>query len=244
MKYAWRPDIPDPRDRYYTAPKIALPKTVSKIGAKNRIEDQGSLGSCTGNSSTSALEITLGIDYQLSRLMAYYNARVIDGSVNYDDGAYIRSAIKGLVKVGVSTEDLWPYIISKFRTKPSAKAFDDAKARLAVSGKLVYERVSTLVQVKTALAQRNPVVFGFVVPESFEDLPASCLLSLPKRDEAILGGHAVVAVGYNDKVKVPYIWVRNSWGPTWGLKGYFKMTQDWFTDSRRLVDDLWVIRKA
>ena len=245
MKYAWRPDIPDHRDRYFATPKgLVLPKTVSKIGTKNRIEDQGNLGSCTGNSSTSALEITLGVDYQLSRLMAYYNARVIDGSVSEDAGAYIRSAIKGLVKTGVSTEDLWPYVVSKFKTKPTAKAYADAAARVAASGNIEYVRVSTLAQMKAALALRQPVVFGFVVPESFENLPKSCLLTLPAKNEAILGGHAVVAVGYSDKASKPYVWVRNSWGPEWGLNGYFKMTQDWFTNTRRLVDDLWVIREV
>ena len=244
MRYAWRPDIPDHRDRYYKSVTMVLPKTVSKIGTKNRIEDQGNLGSCTGNSSTSALEITLGIEHQLSRLMAYYNARVIDGYVNEDAGAYIRSAIKGLVKVGVSTEDLWPYIVSKFRTKPTARAYTDATALVAANaGKIEYARVTSLPALKQCLAQRNPVVFGFMVPESFETMTKSYLLTLPKRGEAILGGHAVVAVGYNDKVSKPYIWVRNSWGQDWGLSGYFKMTQDWFLDSRRLVDDLWVIRK-
>jgi C1A family cysteine protease len=55
-----------------------------------------------------------------------------------------------------------------------------------------------------------------------------------------LGGHAVVAVGYDMKKK--FVWVRNSWGPTWGIDGYFKLPFAWFTDARRLVDDMWTVQ--
>lgn len=246
MKYAWKPDVPDYRDRLYKAPVVTLPKSVSRIGLGNPIEDQGNLGSCTGNSSTSALEIVLGKTCpQLSRLMAYYNARVIDKTVGSDDGAYIRSVIKGLVQNSVSTEALWPYVPSKFKVRPYSDALADALKRWNQTKQtLEYVRLSTLKDVKTALATRNPVVFGFMVPESFENLPKSALLRLPSKGEESLGGHAVMACGYSDTATDPYIWVRNSWGPDWGLQGYFKMTQDWFTDSRRLVDDMWVIRKV
>lgn len=242
QKYSWKPDIPDGRDFYFKAsakPK-ALPKFVPRIGMGNQIEDQGQLGSCTGNSSTSALEIVLKADVQYSRLMAYYNARVIDGTVNQDAGAYIRSAIKGLVKTGVSTEPTWPYKVKKFKTKPSAAAFKEAK-ELITGVKLKYARVESLQALKEALSKGIPVVFGFAVPESFENLSGSYVLKLPKAKEAFLGGHAVVAVGYDDRPKTPFVWVRNSWSADWGLDGYFKMTQDWFTDSRRLCDDLWCI---
>lgn len=60
-----------------------------------------------------------------------------------------------------------------------------------------------------------------------------------------IGGHATVAVGYDDRITSqnprPFIWVRNSWGPNWDLQGYFKMDQAWFSDPRRLVDDMWII---
>lgn len=242
MKYAWRPDIPDARDRYYRAPKVELPKFVNKLGTSNRIEDQGDLGSCTGNASTSAVEIMMGLNVHLSRLMAYYTARQAIGEVKSDSGAYIRDAIKGLVKIGSCPERTWPYNIRKFKQKPPAKAYNQAKALVEALTLYEYARVENLKQLKTALAQGYPVVFGFSVPEAYDNLPRNALLTLPARGERMLGGHAVVAVGYDDRPKQPYVWVRNSYGEGWGLKGYFKMTQDWFTDKRRLTDDLWVIR--
>lgn len=246
--YAWLPDVPDHRDRVYTAirTKKLLPKKVSIIGKKNTVEDQGSLGSCTGNCSTSMLEIKLTKDNEkssehLSRLMAYYNGRKIDNSVSSDAGAQIRSVIKGLVKEGVASEETWPYKISEFKKAPSLRAKTEGKtlvARLQLK-KLSYARLTNLDSMLDCLSKGNTFVFGFSVPETIDNLPKSGILEFPKEDTKITGGHAVLAVGY-DMTK-EFIWVRNSWGESWGLKGYFKMPFKWFTDSRRLVDDVWTL---
>ena len=244
-KFAWKPDIPDHRDYYYTAPKAPkLPAYVDRIGMGNPIEDQGDLGSCTGNASTSALEIVTKSP-QLSRLMAYYNGRAIEGTVPYDSGCYIRDVIKALSKTGCCNETLWPYVISKFATKPPASAY--TQAAVVVPKVSSYQRALTLQDVKNALAQKLPVVFGFSVPQYFIDntVATTGWVRLPTRNDYIIGGHATVAVGYDDRVTSanpkPFIWVRNSWGSSWGLQGYFKMDQAWFSDPRRLVDDMWVI---
>ena len=250
-RYSWKPDVADHRDRLMTVAKaVALPKYVNQIGLTNPIEDQSDLGSCTGNSTTSALEITLAKDMKLggialSRLFAYYNGRVIEGTVKQDAGCEIRDVVKGLFKTGVSSEKRWPYTISKFKTKPNAAAFAEAKSlSAALAGQYEYVRITTLAGIKAALAAGNPVVFGFSVPERFETMTSDYLLTYPTAKDAIIGGHAVVAVGYDDRPKKPFVWVRNSWGPSWGLNGYFKMTQDWFTNPERLADDIWMFRKT
>jgi len=64
-------------------------------------------------------------------------------------------------------------------------------------------------------------------------------LNLPKPKEKSLGGHAVMAVGYNETTQ--RFTIRNSWGARWGLKGYFTMPYAYLTD-RNLADDFWTIR--
>ncbi len=66
-------------------------------------------------------------------------------------------------------------------------------------------------------------------------------LDMPKRKERAIGGHAVMAVGYDDAEK-RFI-VRNSGGPKWGMKGHFTMPYAYAAD-RNLSDDFWTIRRG
>lgn len=242
-RFDWIPDVADHRDRIYNAAQltaIAVPLRVDIIGKTNPIEDQGRLGSCTGHSSTSMVEI-ITRSFQLSRLMAYYNGRLLSGTVAQDSGCSLRNVMKGISQFGVCQERYWPYDISKFARKPTSGAQLNAKAILPlISG---YQRIVSLYDLKIALAKQQPVTFGFAVPISFvsQEMMTTAWLGLPKTNESIIGGHAVVAVGYDDTAPIPFVWVRNSWGRRWGLSGYFKMDQTWFTDTRRLADDLWTI---
>jgi C1A family cysteine protease len=244
LKFQWKPDIADHRDvpfkAVFAAP--ALPSHVDILGIRNKIEDQFELGACTGNSATSALEISIHTRRPFSRLMAYYLAREQYGTLNEDSGASIRAVMRGIASTGVCYEETWPYIISRFADKPSPKAYVEAKALIDRMWGFEYQRVSSLVELKSALAQGYPVTFGFSVPEWFVSPRFNNILRFPNSQEQIMGGHAVVAVGYDDRYRDKIIWVRNSWGPRWGIKGYFKMTQDWFSRPDRLADDMWMIR--
>jgi C1A family cysteine protease len=248
-KYAWKPDVPDYRDHMLSLAVVpaALPDHVDIVGKGVSIDDQGQLGSCTGNSTTAALEIVIKAAKVYSRLFAYYNGRALEGTTASDSGAQIRDVIKGLSSLGCPFESAWPYDISKFAKKPSATAY---KTALNVVPKISsYQRVTDLPGVKTALAAGLPVVFGFSVPAYFEsqDVATNGWVRMPMQSDQMIGGHAVVAVGYDDRPTEisgqpkPFVIVRNSWGASWGKSGYFYMDQAWFTDPRGLVDDMWVI---
>jgi len=240
-KYAWKPDIPDHRDRLFEEVKLRRPKKVDRLGLGNQIEDQGDLGSCTGNAVTSAIEIVTKVPHSLSRLMCYYGGRRIENTLNEDSGCQIRDVIKSVQDVGVCKEELYPYDIKSFTKHPSLAAKRDALNVIPLIKS--YTRVTSLNQVKNALARGLPVIFGFVVPVWFPspEVRTTGWVPMPKEEDKVLGGHAVTAVGYDDTVDEPFIWVRNSWGPKWGIDGYFKMDQEWFMDLRGLVDDMWVI---
>lgn len=241
--YKWTPDLPDQRDYIFTLTK-KLPQKVDLRAKCPPIVDQKELGSCTACAIAGALEYAENIDndnvkgFTASRLFIYYQERAIEGTINYDSGAMIRDGVKACNKLGYCHETLWPYYITRFRVKPSKKAYQDA-IKYKISS---YHRVTDLTSFKTALASNYPVVFGFTVYESFISSVVSKtgVASMPKRNEKILGGHAVLAVGYDDVKKVAI--VRNSWGINWGVRGYFTLPYAYISD-RNLSDDFWVIMK-
>jgi C1A family cysteine protease len=242
--YGWLPDLPDHRDFMYSAvaPTIArLPKKVDLRPKCPPVENQGQLGSCTANALIGALEFlelkggALFVD--LSRLFVYYNERLIEGTVDQDSGAFLRDGIKSLAKQGVCPEKEWPYRITAFRKKPIATCYADARKHEITS----YHRINTTDEMRNCLAEGFPFVFGFTVYSSFESaaVARSGVLNMPTRNERVVGGHAVVAVGYDDTQR-RFI-IRNSWGTDWGQKGYFTMPYE-YLGSRNLSDDFWTIR--
>jgi len=240
--YGWIPDKPDQRDFAYRdiSPAIRLPKKTDLRGFCSKVEDQGQLGSCTAQALAGNLEFLDNMAdsaySDVSRLFIYYNERLIEGHVDYDSGAALRDGIKTLKNYGVCLEDRWPYAVGSFAKKPPAVCYNEAKKRRIVS----YHRLDTLSEMFTCLAEGFPFVFGFTVYESFESkrTTETGIVNMPGKSEKTLGGHAVMAVGY-DNGKKRFI-VRNSWGENWGDAGYFTMP---FAYLERLASDFWTIRK-
>ncbi|MBX7046971.1 MAG: C1 family peptidase [Ignavibacteria bacterium] len=243
--FGWKPDLPDFRDFGYAAPAALIKKLPSKVDLRNRcpkVYKQGDLGSCTANAIAAAIEFELikqnSPDFMPSRLFIYYNERVIENTIDIDNGAYIRDGIKSVNKQGVCPEPMWPYIISEFTKKPFFECYQNAKKHLVTS----YKRISrNLSQLKGCLAEGYPFIFGFAVYESFKSdkVKKTGIVNIPDvNKESLQGGHAVLAVGYDDSSK-RFI-VRNSWGEKWGQKGYFTMPYDYLLHEN-LSDDFWTI---
>lgn len=245
-RYGWKPDMPDHRDHVWSIPArltaTPLPTLVDMRTKCPSVYDQGQIGSCTANAINGAYEFDLlkqnATDFMPSRLFVYYNERVIEGSVKQDAGAEIRDGIKTIAQQGVCTEKTWPYNVKKFASKPSKKCYKEALAHLAVT----YQRVDqTLDTMKACLASGTPIVIGFSVYDSFESdaVTKTGVVNMPAKNEQLLGGHAVLVVGYDD---VTQRWiVRNSWGTAWGQAGYFTMPYAYLLDSN-LSSDFWAIQ--
>jgi C1A family cysteine protease len=243
--FGWIPDLPDHRDHLFVANPLILQKLPASADLTKlcpAVYDQGQLGSCTANAIAAALEFEQ-MKQQLkkfmpSRLFIYYNERVMEHTVHSDSGAMIRDGIKSVNQKGACSEKIWPYNINNFAIAPAKSCYDDASKHLAVS----YQRIlQTLGQMKGCLAAGYPFVFGFTVYENFESaaVAKSGQANLPEAGEKVVGGHAVMAVGYDDKTQ-RFI-IRNSWGTSWGKKGYFTLPYSYLTDSS-LADDFWTIR--
>jgi C1A family cysteine protease len=248
--YGWLPDLPDHRDfRYAVVRQAALAQAVPPLVDLRAqcppVYNQGSLGSCTANAIAGAFQFELMKQklpvFSPSRLFIYYNERVLEGHVKEDSGAQLRDGVKSVATLGVCDETLWPYTISKFAKKPSKSVYTKALKNQA----LQYTRLNNTAinELKTCLTSGNPFVFGFTAYQSFEGdaVAKTGVLPMPSPTESVIGGHAVMAVGYDDSKKA-FI-VRNSWGDTWGLKGYFYMPYDYIT-STDLADDFWTISQV
>ena len=243
-RYGWIPDLPDQRDFSYKQLVLAPPVYPKEIDLRKNcspVENQGDLGSCTAHALVGDLEYlklkSLKKLLQFSRLFLYYNERVISHNTTTDSGASLRDGIKTLKKCGDCTEDLWPYDTSQFAVKPSQPAYENALKYQVTS----YYRLHTLEEMKHTLSTNFPFAFGFAVYESFEspETAQTGIVSLPMKEERLLGGHAVLAVGYNDDKQ--WLVVRNSWGKKWGDKGYFYLPYTYLTSSS-LSSDFWTIR--
>ena len=240
-KYHWVKDKIDTRDHLYQLTNAAQSNVVDLRQYCSTIEDQGNLGSCTGQAIAGAIELLhkrQNRTLDISRLFIYYYERVLIGTVNYDSGAYIRDGIKVCYKYGAPTENLWPYNIRKFRTVPQKTALIDAAKRKVTS----YQRAADFNQVIDAITSGYPVTIGFSVYSSFDSptVARTGIMPYPNvNKEKLLGGHAVLLVGYN-KNNNTFI-ARNSWGTRWGDQGYFYMPFQ-VIQNNRMSSDFWVVK--
>ena len=162
-RYHWVRDKPDTRDYIYSLePRAVIPSKVDLRPYASTIEDQSIIGSCVGNAVAGAIELVDRKNSKLlevSRLFIYYQARVYEGSINYDNGAYIRDGFKAVNQYGAPLESIWPYDVTKWSVRPTTAAYTDAAKRKVK----VYQRCLNFQAVKNALAAGNPVVVGFDV---------------------------------------------------------------------------------
>jgi C1A family cysteine protease len=256
--YGWKRDLPDQRDHTYAVPAHIIARISSSVDLRDQcpeVYDQGRIGSCTANAIAGALEFDMikqGLTaYTPSRLFIYYNERAIEGTVGSDAGAQIRDGIKSVASQGDCPESEWPYDDTpadpntgifppgaKAATQPPQSCYDDAIKHKALN----YQSIDqNLADMKGCLSSGYPFVFGFTVFESFEseDVARTGNVPMPGADERIVGGHAVLAVGYDDD-ESRFI-CRNSWGSDWGDAGYFYMPYAYLLDNN-LSDDFWTIR--
>lgn len=242
-RYGWRKDKPDFRDQVMQvqAPGL-LPPVVDLRPKCAPVLDQGQLGSCTANAIAAAIDFEVkkrGLPLlNPSRLFIYYLERELEGSIDSDSGAEIRDGMKSVGHYGVAPESMWPYAIDKFADNPPSTCYQAATTHLV---QRYYSVAQDLNQMKSCLAAGYPFVFGFTVYTSFEaeSVANSGIVPMPSTKESVLGGHAVLAVGFNDSTQRFY--VQNSWGTAWGQHGFFEIPYAYLLNPN-LASDFWTIR--
>jgi len=268
----WLKDYPDFRD--YTPDKIdvifgihrqeqkTLPTMVDLREWCSPVEDQGNLGSCTAHAVCGLVEYmenrAFGKYIDASRLFLYKVTRNLLGFKG-DTGAYIRSTMGALALFGVPPEKYWPYNIGIFDIEPPAFCYALGQNYQG----LKYYRLDKnlkgnelLNEVKSHLARGLPLAFGFTVYSSIHSAKDG-KIPFPSQKDTVIGGHAVLCVGYDNEIKIPYekdrytkgaFLIKNSWGKEWGEEGYgwlpynyltFGIAVDWWT----LLKQEWIDTK-
>ncbi len=243
----WRPDTPDIRDRVWR-PKAAigeLPDSVDlcSTGFMPPVYSQGALGSCTANAIAAAYEFEQRrqgqSDFMPSRLFIYYGEREIENTISIDCGAEIRDGIKVINRLGVPDETVWPYEIGKFADKPSQEAYDAALKHQTIS----YASINVEeTPIELCLASGTPIICGLTVYHWFTQ-PGPGGRLYPTDEVEIIGGHAILIVGYLDIGGARHVKIRNSWGLGYGEFGYCYMPMTWLCQDWH-AQDFWAITEV
>ncbi len=257
----WKRDPPDPRDFVFALNKAKMPKLPSLVDLREKctfpIFDQGQLGSCTACAIASAMMFERAkagqrIPFTPSRLFIYFNERVELQTVAVDSGASLRVGLSTVKKLGACREESWPYSDAapvdegapfapddKAGQRPPPSAFLEAE-NFQITRFLRLSR--DLPMLRGCLAEGFPFVFGITLFKSMwdeNDQPRTTV-QLPGREgDAEEGGHAAMAVGYDD-VRQLFI-VRNSWGATVQDAGHFFLPYAYILDTA-LCADFWTVR--
>jgi C1A family cysteine protease len=258
-RFGWKPDFPDHRDQFFTASRTtlqALPPNFDLTSTDPRIDfpvyEQGQIGSCTAMALAAAVQFDRlrsgqNPDFVPSCLFLYYNERQVESTIPNDSGANLRDGMKTLAQIGICPESDWPYVPtpapyeggpfpvgSKPVTQPPQSAYDDAANYTITSYQALQQSLS---QLQSALVSGFPFVFGFSVFASWANTD-STVVPLPNDSDSQVGGHAVLAVGFDNSTAL--FKFRNSWGTEVGEQGYFYIPYSYVIDPN-LASDFWVI---
>lgn len=233
-----------------------LDKLVNNSNYCSPVHNQGSQGSCTGQSAVSMFEYMErragGRHIDGSRSFVYYNSRVHAGlNPSQDTGSYIRSTIKAIVMDGIAEESKFPYNEKDWKTKPSEEIYRNALNFKATKYVRLDDTQNGIVErIKSFVSSGYAVSFGFAVYQCIDDVTSKVpVLPFPAKSEKQLGGHAVIIVGYDDEApsrnyrdknetKGAFL-CQNSWGTAWGSKGFFWIPYEYFI--RGLALDVWTV---
>lgn len=246
-KRGWIPDRPDARDMVPhhlpakgTRKKPAASCDLRKQGILPPVEDQGEIGSCTAHAVIGVLETALkknGQRVDLSRRFLYKVTRNFLGWQG-DQGAFLRTTMKAAIMIGAPPESHWPYDVKRYDDEPSSFVYSVAqnfRALKYLNVGLEKHDEKRLSLIKTSIEAGLPVAFGFTVYDTIDD--ETGVVSMPSRTSKSEGGHAVFAVGYDDKRG--QLLFQNSWGKQWGDGGYGWLPYEYVTSG--LAEDFWTV---
>lgn len=211
----------DPRDipMGLVLPAVPTPVSFDFTKSMSPVRNQGSEGTCVAFASVSGVkEFQDKKEYRkfirLSPRFLYSLCKKFDGAP-FEEGTYPRIAMKILLNYGVCHELFWPYVAGEKGAPRNGADKDALKFKIKA-----YARLESQLEMKRSLLVNGPFLAGVKVFKSWfnKKVERSGLIPMPKRNEELMGGHAICIVGYDDKFKI--FKFKNSWGAVWADGGY------------------------
>ncbi|KAF6077188.1 cathepsin H [Phyllostomus discolor] len=182
------------------------------------VKNQGGCGSCWTFSTTGALESAIAI--KTGKMLSLSEQQLVDCAQNFNNhgcqGGLPSQAFEYIrYNKGIMGEDSYPY-----EGKDGNCKFQPGKAIAFVKdvANITLNDEAAMVE---AVALYNPVSFAFEVTSDFMLYRKGIYSSTSCHKTPDKVNHAVLAVGYGEQNGKPYWIVKNSWGPSWGMNGYF-----------------------
>lgn len=256
-----RPDKKDQRDRRYSAVHRGagrqIPEKVDLSPMLPPCFNQLKTSSCGPHSASALMCHLTATKIPYSRLQIYWGVRAIEGDIDEDSGVECRDLFRVLQVTGAAPEYFWPFDPANLFFEPPDEVYEEA-GKTTID---TYSRLDGQVDYLRCLADGFPFVLGFTAFDTLDsdEVAKSGVLPMPLKGDEEMGGHAVLAVGYDtDFFKNPAflasglspgqvsgvaLKIRNSWGPEWGLKGHFWMPIE-YAESDVNGGDAWTARIA
>lgn len=190
-------------------------------GAVTSVKQQGQCGSCWAFSSTGAIEgawaISKGSLIDLSEQQLVDCATGVRYGSHGCSGGQMDGAFQYVITNGQCSLASYPY--TSAQGKEGTCSFCSSVARISSCFDV---EPKNQVSLKIAVSQQ-PVSIAIEADTRYFQFYSSGVLT--SSDCGTNLDHGVLIVGYGVENTVPYWLVKNSWGDTWGEKGYVKIAR-------------------
>jgi cathepsin B len=186
------------------------------------IRDQGQCGSCWAFAASEVLSdrFCIASNGAVNVVLSPQDLVSCDKSDYGCEGGYLDRSWDYLVGYGIVTEDCLPYSSGKGRVAACPKSGTCKTGTWKKYRAHDYTEFTGIEEIKTSLVNQGPVETGFDVYDDFMNYSSGVYV---KTSNQLLGGHAVKVVGWGVENGEEHWIVANSWGTTWGEKGFFRI---------------------
>jgi C1A family cysteine protease len=259
----WIRDNPDHRD--YTRRRARIRKMLQKLRPLESslptsvdwreycpaVQDQQELAASCAHACVGLLQYferrSSGRVLIPSRLFLHANALRLSERSGMGGGASLRTTVKAMIRFGIPPERFWPYDPAALDREcdPFLYSFNEEfrSMRYVRLDEPMQSSLQTLAALKSFLASGFACVFGMGIPSS---LTNDGEIPFPTRYDSIRTGHAVMAIGYDDGLRIRSergaLLIRSSWGPEWGMEGNGWVPYRYVID--RLAGDIWTVLRS